>query len=890
MFEDILRFKGTWRTYQQRVLDQYEFYNQDNKIHIVASPGSGKTTLGIELIKRIGRPALILVPSITIREQWVERITDAFLINELEHKKYLSQDLQNPKLITVATYQALFSAMSRYQGELVEKDDEFKTVEEVDYHDFDLIGQLKSIDLGTLCLDECHHLRSEWWKSLEQAKKSFPDIYTISLTATPPYDSNPSMWTRYMDMCGNIDEEITVPELVKDGTLCPHQDYVYFNYPTDHEKQKMALFEANSKIILESLMKDEQFFEAIKSHRFFNDRVSDDELLEDPAYLSSLLIYLNSKKVKLDNKYQKLLGYKSLETMSLKWLEKLLQGFLYDDLDSYRVIDEYRVGLIKELKSKGLIEKKKVSLLMSQMIEKLLINSIGKCESIKKIVFHEYKNMNHDLRLLILTDYIKKEYERVLGDDSRDVNNLGVLPFFEQIRREAVRQDSTIRLGVLCGTIIIIPIEAKEAMLRIVDDPKKIKFKKITRLDDYVKVEVIGNRYFITGVISELFALGYMQVLVGTKSLLGEGWDSPCINSLILASFVGSYMLSNQMRGRAIRVFKNVPDKTSNIWHLVCVKPKEKLIDQYDYGNSEDFQTLARRMEHFLGLHYDLDTIENGIWRLSAIKLPFSPSNVKKTNKEMLKLSSNRKVLKERWEKSLAIYNKIEIVDETEIKEEFITAVLFKDALRTLLIFGISGVIGAVLGLPILHSLTVDAIFTYILCAFYVGMMVMMILVCIKKVFTLANPLGRLTAFGKGIKEALDKTNQLDSFNSRVETDSYMSIYTICLLGGTGHDKALFAKCVNEFFGSIDNQRYILYDSKRKNKLDRYFAVPECFSKRKEDAVLFAGYMKSFIGKYEVVYTRNEKGRKILLDARIHALANKQDRCFTKKKVKGALE
>ena len=110
-------------------------------------------------------------------------------------------------------------------------------IEEVDYDDFDLIETFKSLQLGTLCLDECHHLRNEWWKSLEKFKKAFDDIFTIALTATPPYDANINMWTRYMDMCGEIDEEITVPELVKDGTLCPHQDYVYFNYPTNQEKQ-----------------------------------------------------------------------------------------------------------------------------------------------------------------------------------------------------------------------------------------------------------------------------------------------------------------------------------------------------------------------------------------------------------------------------------------------------------------------------------------------------------------------------------------------------------------------------------------------------------------------------------------------------------------------------
>lgn len=66
-----LEFHGSWRSYQKRVLDHIEQYQSDGKIHIVAPPGSGKTTLGIEIIRRIGRPCLILSPSIVIRQQWL---------------------------------------------------------------------------------------------------------------------------------------------------------------------------------------------------------------------------------------------------------------------------------------------------------------------------------------------------------------------------------------------------------------------------------------------------------------------------------------------------------------------------------------------------------------------------------------------------------------------------------------------------------------------------------------------------------------------------------------------------------------------------------------------------------------------------------------------------
>lgn len=46
----------------------------------------------------------------------------------------------------------------------------------------------------------------------------------VALTATPPYDSDHLEWSRYQELCGPIDEEISVPELVKAGTLCVHQD------------------------------------------------------------------------------------------------------------------------------------------------------------------------------------------------------------------------------------------------------------------------------------------------------------------------------------------------------------------------------------------------------------------------------------------------------------------------------------------------------------------------------------------------------------------------------------------------------------------------------------------------------------------------------------------
>ena len=910
MLQELLHFHGTWRTYQQRVLDRFDKYSDDRKIHVVAAPGSGKTTLGIELVRRLDSVALILAPTITIREQWAERIQESFLPQDngiLESSDplsasaapdplsasgsslpLLSQDLKNPGVITIATYQALHSAMNRISG-VIEEDDELHTSETVDYSDFDLVKKFQEQKLSTLCLDECHHLRSEWWKALEQFKSAFPQIFTVALTATPPYDSTPAMWTRYMDMCGSIDEEITVPELVKDGTLCPHQDYVYFNYPTKEEMKRIEVFNADVKEITDMLLADETFFQAVQGHTLLAPGSSDEQILDNPAYFSSLLIFLAAKKVPCPERFQKLLGFRRLEELSPKWMELLMQGFFFDDPDSFAVDTVYREQLLHLFKSKGLIEKRKVLFCQNPALEKMMVNSMGKCDSIREITFAEYDSMQKDLRLLILTDYIRKEYESSLGDETKHVEQLGVLPFFEQLRRHAVRINSDIRFAVLCGSVVIIPAEAKNALLSIAEEPDRISFSSAGLLTDYVKVNISGDRHFMTGLVSRLFAEGYFQALIGTKSLLGEGWDSPCINALILASFVGSYMLSNQMRGRAIRIFKDEPDKTSNIWHLVCVRPRKNLLDPYDMGDSEDFAMLSRRMEHFLGLHYKEDSIENGMDRLSFVKPPFSPENVRKINARMLELSRKRSLLKERWERSLAVFDRIETVDETGVQDKFIPNVLLFDAIRNMIISTVLMIIAAILAVSLCIRTGSGSVIGLTFGLFSI-LLYFIERPLFKKVFSLGTPLGRLEQFGRGIRSALLKTGQLEMEESRVEAESAGTLYQIYLLGGTGRDKALFAKCVFEFFEVIDNQRYLLYKSSRKNKLDGCFVIPDCFARRREDADIFAKEMERFIGKYEVVYTRNAEGRKILLDARVTALANKEERCISRRKVKGALE
>lgn len=156
IYDGVLSFKGTWRNYQRRVLEEVDQYLEDGKIHIAAAPGAGKTTLGIELIRRMGQPCLILSPRIVIREQWLERIRQSFL-EEGKEQGLLSNDLKKPAKITSVTYQTLYAAV---KGECTaEEREEGEEREKEDFSEFQIFETVREAGIKTICLDECHHLK-----------------------------------------------------------------------------------------------------------------------------------------------------------------------------------------------------------------------------------------------------------------------------------------------------------------------------------------------------------------------------------------------------------------------------------------------------------------------------------------------------------------------------------------------------------------------------------------------------------------------------------------------------------------------------------------------------------------------------------------------------------
>lgn len=847
-FEGIT-FQGTFRPYQQRVLDNSKQYLKNNKIHIVAAPGSGKTILGLELIRRLGCPCLVLSPTNTIRYQWGDRFESMFLTPDKKVDDYVSFDLNNLRPITSTTYQALHSAIEK----IAFKDEDGQ---EFDYSEIDMFKLVKENGIKTICVDEAHHLQNEWQKALEKFIAGLGgDVKIIALTATPPYDASSTEWDRYIKICGEIDEEIFVTELVQAKNLCPHQDYIYLNYPTDEE---FLLFSKHHEKLERVMQKLREFQPLTKlGKRVLYCRTEESIMKKHDEYvalfglLKQFEIDFNEKKAK------KLLHVKDWPS-GIETYEKALNLLLGE---AGLIAAEERKYILSIMRNEGLTEKGNIKLCFDDKLNKALTLSLGKLDSIKKIAESEYESQKDNLRMLVLTDFIRKNTKNKIGTDDQ-FSEISIVSIFETIRRTK----TTAKLGILSGTFAVFS-SSLEAKIRSLLGKKgdRLSCKPLSDTGYSEFVFSVSNKEKVK-IITQIFEDGDINILVGTKALLGEGWDSPCINSLILASFVGSFMLSNQMRGRAIRVYKKDPNKTANIWHLATLEPKmeatflannsQTLLNE---ETSSDYRTLQRRFECFVGPHYERNTIEGGIARISILKDSYTPITTMQVNAEMVKRACNRDEMAKKW-----------FVSKTKNGQMYVQTLIPKErtpkgtAWFSLPIFSILTVLLSMSIKFMIENLQTKWIFiTTVILTFLSGIGALFYIYKIS-----ISLFGRLFVrmCAKAILRTL-KEVELVSVKAKIKVNYYRKekTYGVTFISSNSKEQKLFSKALTEFFSPIAAPRYLIRKTFFKKACSRYsFQVPDELAKNKSFVYLFWVMMFMFKGS-EVIYCKASSGKDIAL-------------------------
>lgn len=795
-----IKFKYPFRGYQQEVLTMLNRYIHDKKLHIVAAPGAGKTILALELLLRIGNKSLVLVPTIAIKEQWIERLTKDFINGN--KSDLISSELENPKIITVDTYQALYSLKRKKK---------------------DINKIIIENNIKTIIFDEAHHLRKAWQKALKQITDDLPDCTTISLTATPPYDSEKD-FDNYMDLCGIIDAKITIPQLVKSNCLCPHQDFIYFNIP--NPEQELELNEHTKKVneFLNRLFNNKKLIKTIALHDYIvNTEENTNNILNEFEFFIAMLSFL--RKVNYAIPKRKYLENLNVPTLNFSMLNIMLEKLIFEKSTLEQDIFKEEIRVIKQelIDLSCIDDNNNINLKYNKQISNLLTKNYEKLNSICEIIDIEKESLNEKLKLVIVTDYIKDEYYNIPNEE--DIKELGVMPIF----RKVTAKNPDINVAVLTGTLTIIPTELKGQLLELAKKEYNIKKDEIKVIElginfDYSKVEFESKHdRFKVNLITKLFEQSNISVLIGTIALIGEGWDAPFVNSLIMATYVSSYVTSNQLRGRAIRINKADKTKFSNIWHLVCLESENnKYVLGYDY------EILSKRFITFEGIDIENKKIDSGIDRLNIYNKPYQKEEIKQLNDYMIEKSKKRKLNTEIWKISIDTYVPLttEKIDISRVPEP-----IALDISKTT-------------DKPHTSITTFKKPFKILIASIFYSYKTFVKIVCktVYKSLTKKKIIARTTKYFTKINK-----NSLE----------------YGLRNASTYEQMIFLKTVKESLSINNNSRYIV------EFYNRACSVPEQFNKNKSEANIFFNNIK--VMKKHLIYTKTEYGKKILLKYKLQS-------------------
>ncbi len=633
-----MKFNSTFYEYQKQILKVFEneLEKWDNKIHIVAPPWSWKTIIWIEIMRELFLKkkwiSLILVPNIVLQYQWKDKIKQFFIEESENIDDMISFDLGEIKKINILTYQAI-SGQDRKEST---KKNKVLTKKILNF-----FAELKNKEVSSIILDEAHHLTSWWSKVIFQlyiflsTPKKSKDLsisdeiffhlaktrlekelrpYVVWLTATPPFINRDyfSLDKNYIDLLGEVDYFIPTPAIIKSGKLAPYNDIVQFvSLPEnvyDNFKNKKEQF---YKIIVENKESLEKFF---------------------TAYLKSY-----NKNILEDKKISKILAFcnKFLNVESLKFNISNFKILNFDDI-------VYAISLW--------IRQKNAWNKTSQNLKKILYEIWYVWKTSKFVKFYSYLDkieIYNPNKINIVRNIIAKEIENLWEENLRLVI---ITDFFEDI-------------DWLLDCKLI---------LKELKDFKKLKPTLVSGQGNYIphpnpllwkEREVIELKENILE-LTEKFNSWEIKILIWTRWILWEWWDSPKVNCLIDLTWISSFMSVNQVRWRAIRLDKQNKFKISNIYDIVTIDKNNILY--------KDFNRLKKKHNQVYWVNDSWLIVKgiNHIYNFSSVNF-WENFDIDKFNNMMLIRSEKRDYFYKLWKIWEKFSNKEQFILQLNINPLF---------------------------------------------------------------------------------------------------------------------------------------------------------------------------------------------------------------------------
>ena len=524
------------------------------------------------------------------------------------------------------------------------------------------LERIRSAKVGLLILDECHHLMGHWGRVLSEIRDYLGDPIVLGLTATPPdrADRDRDDVERYDDFFGEIDYSVPVPAVVKDGFLAPYQDLAYFVRPTQQELAFVARADEGfqsliSRLLdrceqrenllqwLQRVLRDKQLgtYKA-KDWRRFRTR--------DPEFADAAVHFLDRRGVPLPDGVPALpAADEAEETASLTTLiDRYTRHHLRRSSDP---VDHQLAELaIQRLRMLGVQITETGHRPCASPVSRVIAYSRNKSQALIPILTREWETLGNSVRAVVIADYEKTSAVTSEVSHLLDEEVGGAVAAF----RTLLDHETTNQLAPVLVTGSTVLVDADLVDRFFIESKRWLqRHSSEVELSDHPQ----GNFHLIRGrgaawcprlyveMITELFQQGVTRCLVGTRGLLGEGWDANRINVLVDLSTATTSMTVNQLRGRSIRLDPADPNKLANNWDVVCIAPEFR-------KGLDDYRRFRRKHASVFGVCDD-GAIEKGVGHVHAAFTEWKPELVEQSvsalNADMLRRAGHRAHAHQLW-------------------------------------------------------------------------------------------------------------------------------------------------------------------------------------------------------------------------------------------------
>lgn len=793
---------------------------------------------------------------------WVESLIDkehadsAEAANEwINDLKQRSPDYFNTRL---STWRKLVRQEKAFEGQALDL---------LHQSSLDTLHRLKDANVGLIILDECHHLMGHWGRVLSAANELLDNPVVIGLTATPPDRDGQKAQDieRYDDYFGPIDYEVPVPAVVRDGFLAPYQDLVYFVRPTESELAFVSEVDSRFRDLLDALCRpkktddhgvpslpqwlfhtlDKLDLPAAKCENWKQFERRDPDLAECArVFLNAMGIDLPQGVPQIGGVFERLLLRRSqtvadlppdiLKTVLDRYIRHGLRrsAFPEDQLLCEQAIDRLRLLGI-QITETG-------SQKCASPVSRVLGYTHNKVRALIPILQRELEQLDDTLRAVVITDYektsaVSAEVSHILNEEAG-----GAVAAFRELVAHPVT--NTLDPVLMTGSTILVDHDLSDLFVAAATHWLK-------QHDYNVSLELIDEKTFhvVRGsgsdwcprvyiqMVTQLFQDGVTRCLVGTRGLLGEGWDANRINVLIDLTTVTTSMTVNQLRGRSIRLDPKQPEKLANNWDVICIAP------EFARG-LDDYHRLCKKHRTIYGVTDD-GAIEKGIGHVHAALSEVDPDelhdSVDEINIDMLRRAGERGAARELWD--IGSGYSANPTRSVEVR-------LQKDGLQKNSAATIPGSKGP---------------WTTI-------------------------QLGE--ALAKVVLLSLNESEQLTSNPALKVTTRHGGYVRIFLQNSTEEDNRLFADCLTELMSPFQRPRYVIpfvvdivsrktltgwmpnvlgrFFEVREPKLLRYHSLPSAFSRNKELKDVFQGHWNDLVSDGEAIYCHKGKGLQMIESAK----------------------